>query len=67
MHKIHTFILRVFIDRQEVGVLRGSLQPMPEGQEQTIVDEEGFLVANYRRVYPSLKEKASVGKEDDTK
>ncbi len=52
MRIIRIFILRLLIDPHEPGALRGSLQPVPEGEAQPFTDEETLLVALHRMTLP---------------
>ncbi len=45
LHIIRIFILRLLIDPDEPGALRGSLQPVPEGEAQPFADEQALLAA----------------------
>ncbi len=43
MHTVRTFILRLLVDPDEPRALRGSLQPVPEGEAQPFADEGALL------------------------
>ncbi len=60
MHIIRTLILRLLIDPDEPGALRGSLQPVPAGEAQPFADE-GALLAALRQV---SRQAAEPGGED---
>lgn len=48
MRTVQTFILRLLVDPDEPDVLRGALQPMPEGEPQPFTDEAGLLALLHR-------------------
>jgi hypothetical protein len=43
MHTVTTFVLRLFVDSDAPGLLRGSLQQMPECQAITFTDGQALL------------------------
>jgi hypothetical protein len=48
VHTVETFILRLLIDPDEPGVLRGALRPMPEGKPHPFADEQALLACLHR-------------------
>ena len=45
MRKIRVFILRLFIDSDSPLLLRGTVQPVPEGKPAAFQGEEALLAA----------------------
>ncbi len=45
MRIIRTFILRLLVDADEPGRLRGVLQPMPDGEARPFTDADELLAA----------------------
>ncbi len=60
MRIIRTFILRLLIDPDEPEALRGSLQPVPEGEAQLFADE-GALLAALRKAVLAAQQERSLG------
>lgn len=52
MRTIQTFILRLLIDPDEPEVLRGALQPVPEGDSQPFVGEQELLTILHHLISP---------------
>jgi len=43
MRAVQTFILRLLVDPAEPDVLRGAVEPLPEGESRPFVGEEQLL------------------------
>jgi hypothetical protein len=57
---IRTFILRLLVNSSEPDVLRGALQPVPEGEAQSFADEQALL-ALLRRLTGETAEPSDTG------
>ncbi len=64
MRTIQTFILRLLIDPDEPGTLRGALQLVPEGDSRPFVGERELLAVLHRLVTP-IDDTTSAGKRTD--
>ena len=59
MHTTKTFILRLLVNPDEPDILRGALQPVPEGETHHFTDEQVLLACLHRLACEQQEEKLS--------